>query len=469
MALFSIIRISDFFAKGMATVSFYLGDLMSFIHMFSIKIITFVFVIHIRTFNTMKKSFISSGFLAALAASVLFASCKTINTVNDSHFDKKGYALDSIRTSFQAQAPSALGFYVEVSGSMNGFFRSNQATRFKKDVWSIVSNFGGNDVAILSNEGTVAGTYRVEDFRTRMNRGGFVSNKETMVPQMVNSILKGLDYNNGQCAVLISDMKYSPERQQDVKVLLAQYQEDIRNEIGKYPGIAICMIMATSDYLSVNNKVVAEDSPYYYVIFGKDTNVAFMRNHIATILEDNGNYRESIEMGFEYKSPSYSFGIPDNAIQLFTEPTFIGYNTDFSDTCRVNLKLDLTDFRWKIVDESILRQSISAESCYGSKVSIGNVTVDVTNHFNNGFERKANATIELKIFDMLATDSDVIEWSLNHPDKVISNDFSQIISCPTESDLSGSFSVDRFIGGVFNAIQNDWDKTPNRILVSKKN
>ena len=65
--------------------------------MFSIKIITFVFVIHIRTFNTMKKSFISSGFLAALAASVLFASCKTINTVNDSHFDKKGYALDDKR------------------------------------------------------------------------------------------------------------------------------------------------------------------------------------------------------------------------------------------------------------------------------------------------------------------------------------------------------------------------------------
>ena len=133
------------------------------------------------------------------------------------------------------------------------------------------------------------------------------------------------------------------------------------------------------------------------------------------------------------------------------------------------MKRNVNSVNIPIVDESILRQSFSAESCYGSKVLIGNVTVDVTNHFNNGFERKANATIELKVFDMLATDSDVIEWSLNHPDKVVSNDFSQIISCPTESDLSGSYSVDRFIGGVFNAIQNDWDKTPNRILVSKKN
>ena len=122
--------------------------------------------------------------MAAIATAIIFASCtKVINTVNDPHFDKKGFALDSLRASFQAQAPSALGFYVEVSGSMNGFFRSNQDTRFKKDVWSIVSNFGENDVAVLSNEGTVAGKYAVQDFRSRMNRGAFVSNQETMVPK----------------------------------------------------------------------------------------------------------------------------------------------------------------------------------------------------------------------------------------------------------------------------------------------
>ena len=415
------------------------------------------------------KSVFSSVPMAAIATAIIFASCtKVINTVNDPHFDKKGFALDSLRASFQAQAPSALGFYVEVSGSMNGFFRSNQDTRFKKDVWSIVSNFGENDVAVLSNEGTVAGKYAVQDFRSRMNRGAFVSNQETMVPKMVNTILQNLDYDNGQCAVLISDMKYSPERQRDVKVLLSQYQDDIRNEIGKYPGLAVCMIMATSDYLSASNKVIAEDSPYYFVIFGKDNNVAFMRNCIATLLEDNGNFRESIEMGFDYESPAYSFGIPKNALQFFNEPTFIGYNTDFSDTCVVNLKLDLTNYRWKIADEDILRKNLAVKACYGSKVSVGDINLDVTNHFNQGFERKASAVVELKVYDMFATDSDVIEWTLNHPDQLISNDFSQIISCPNESDLTGSFSVDRFIGGVFNAIQNVWDKMPNRILVSKK-
>lgn len=416
------------------------------------------------------KSLFSSVSLAVLATSLFFVSCtKTINTVNDPHFDKKGICLDSLKAPFIAKAPKALGFYVEVSGSMNGFFRSNQATGFKKDVWSIVSNFGGNDVLVLSNEGTVAGTYNVQNFRTKMNQGGFVSNKETLVPKMLNTILQNLNFENGECAVLISDMKYSPERQRDVKVLLSQYQDDIRNELGQYPGLAVCLIMATSDYLTANNRVAAEESPYYYVIFGKDENVAFMRNSIATLLEDNGSYRESIEMGFDYKSPAYTFGIPDNALQLFNEPTFIGYNTNFSDTCTVKLRIDLTNYRWKIADESILRDYLSVKATYGSKVSIGNITLDVTNHLNRGFERKATAIVDLKVFDMFATESDVIEWTLNHPDQLISNDFSQIISCPTESDLTGSFSVDRFIGGVFNAVQNEWDKTPNRILVSKKN
>ena len=409
-------------------------------------------------------NFILTGFIVI----ALTASCgKTFNTVQDVHFDKAGISLDSTKAVFTAVPPTALGFYVEVSGSMNGFFRSNQATRFKKDVWSIASNFGGHDVFVLSNAGTVAGTYSVDQFRTRMNQGAFVSNQETMVPTMIDSILENLDYENGECAVLISDMKYSPERQKDVKVLLTQYQSDIRNKIGKYKGIAVCLIMATSEYLSASNSVLAVDSPYYYVIFGKDENVAFMRNCIATLLDDNGDYRESIEMGFDYLSPSYSFGIPDNAYQYLSEPTFIGYDTSFKDTCTVNVKIDLTNYRWIITEEHILRENLSVKSCYGSKVEVGNISLDVTNHLNREFERKATATVEFKISDMIATESDVIEWTLNHPDQIVSSEFTDIISCPTESDLSGSFSVDRFIGGVFNAMQNKWDTTPNRILISK--
>ena len=80
--------------------------------------------------------------------SLFLSSCSNpVNTVYDLHFTEDGYCLDSLKENFIAEAPKSLGFYVEVSGSMNGFFRSNRATRFKQDVWSIVSNFGGNEDA----------------------------------------------------------------------------------------------------------------------------------------------------------------------------------------------------------------------------------------------------------------------------------------------------------------------------------
>lgn len=401
-----------------------------------------------------------------IVACLTFFSCRTVNTVNDPYFDEDGYCLDTLKENFVAEAPEALGFYVEVSGSMNGFFRSNEATRFKKDVWSIVSNFGGNDVCVLSNAGTVAGVYPVNDFKSKMNSGRFISNQETLVPTMLESILSTLNYNEGHCAVLISDMKYSPEQQKDVKVLLTQYQTDIRNVIGEHPGLAVSLIMAKSDYLAGNGKTITEDSPYYFLILGKDKNVAFMRNCIATILDDNGDYGDCIEAGFDYKTPAYSFGIPDNALQFYNEPTFTNFDTQYSDTCKVTLNIDLSDYRWIIAKEKAFRESLAVKSCYGSSVSVGNISIDVNNHFNKELKRKATAKVELKVYNMF-TKSDVIEWTLNHPDRVITDNFANIMAATSENDYAGSFSVDRFVAGVFNAVQNHWDETPNRILISK--
>lgn len=397
---------------------------------------------------------------------LLLFSCNKVNTVSDQHFTDDGFCLDSLKESFYTEKPSGLGFYVEVSGSMNGFFRSNKVTRFKKDVWSIVSNFGGNDVSVLSNAGTVAGVYTIEQFRVRMNSGGFISNQETLVPTMLKSILDNLKFDEGQCAVLISDMKYSPENHMDVKVLLTQYQADIRNIIGQYPGIAVSLIMAKSDYLANNGNTITEDSPYYFLILGKDKNVAFMRNCIATLLEDYGNYGDCIETGFDYKAPSYSFGIPDNALQLLDQPTFTNYDTQYSDTCKVILNINLSDYRWLITNEEAFRECFVAKSCYGSEISIGNVSIDVNNHFNKELKRKATAKVEIKVCNMF-TESDVIEWTLNHPDYSITLDFTNIMAATAENDYTGSFSVDRFVAGVFNAVQNHWDTTPNRILISK--
>ena len=224
--------------------------------------------------------------------------------------------------------------------------------------------------------------------------------------------------------------------------------------------------MAKSDYLAANGNTITEDSPYYYLILGNDKNVAFMRNCIATLLEDYGNYGDSIESGFDYKAPTYSFGIPDNVLQFDDQPTFTNFDVQYSDTCKVTLNIDLSNYRWQIAHEEAFRESFVVKSCYGSSVSVGKVSIDVNNHDNRELRRKATAKVELKIYDMF-TESDVIEWTLNHPDHSVTLDFTNIMAATAENDYTGSFSVDRFVAGVFNAIQNHWDETPNRILISK--
>lgn len=408
--------------------------------------------------------------LAALIASFCFVFCSSpINSINDPHFDENGVYLDSLGATFQAVMPTSLDFYVEVSGSMNGFFRANKATAFKTDVWAIVSNFGSPGVSVLSNTGTQATKYTGDQFRSRMNSGSFVSTAETQVPTMLESILSKLDYENGAVAVLISDMKYSPVGNKALPVLLQQYATDIRNIVGKYPGNAYSLIGAYSESLDAKGNVACEKSPYYYLVVGKDVCVAEVRNCITTILSDRENYLDNIETGFDYKRPAYGFGVPDNVIQLDNEPTFYNYDVSYSDTCKVVLNLDLSDFRWLVAsDENVLRECLKVKAAYGSEMEIGKINISTNNHNQKKLERLAIASVELKLWNM-PMESDVIEWSLEHPEYSVTDTFMQIQNAGTEADLTGSFSLANFIQGVFQAVQNHWDQEPNRILISKSN
>ena len=67
----------------------------------------------------------------------------TINTNFDPHFNEDGkLQVDSSSVQqFVLNPPSKIKFYVEVSGSMNGFFRSGIATDFKTDVWQVMSYY----------------------------------------------------------------------------------------------------------------------------------------------------------------------------------------------------------------------------------------------------------------------------------------------------------------------------------------
>lgn len=398
-------------------------------------------------------------------------SCSDVNTNKDCHFTPDGYLItDTTDVVFKRSLPSAVKFFIEVSGSMNGFFRANKPTQFKSDVWNVLSSFSSlsPNVTLLTNDGSKGATLPLSDFRTSMNTGAFVSSASTKVPLMLQTIIDNLDTEAGEVAVLISDMKYSPVGAAAPSVLMSQYTTDINGIIGKF-GKAISIIGATSDYIDKGGNEISQRSPYYFVILGNQENVAEIRNFISLLLKKKSHLVDNIESGFNYGHPEYSFGISNKCYQLNNEPTFLGYEeADDIDTCTIKLKVPLENYRWIMADENIFRNALKVKAIYGSSINVGNIDIDVKDVTGSDkqLNREATATIDLKIFNM-ATDSEVIEWTIELPvtNYALFNEFFE--DANDENDPNKSYSVLDFLTGVFQGGVVTHDMKPNYILVSK--
>ena len=401
---------------------------------------------------------------------ITFVSCGggVINTNYNPHFTEQGYFVnDSIGVSSKTSL-SRIKFYVEVSGSMNGFFRANKPTHFKKDVWEICSYYEpiANDVTILTNSGSEGSSFAMNDFQTRMNTGAFISAASTKVPLMLQSILSTLDADRGEVAVLISDMKYSPVGSAAPNVLITQYSTDISRILGKF-GKSVSLVCATSDYLDRTGNVITERSPYYFFIMGNSNAVAEVRDGISTLLKANDRFVDNIDSGFDYGTPKHSFGIPNKCFQLDdNEPTFIQYEeSDGIDTCTVKLKVDLKPYRWLMTDKKYFKEAFKVKALYGSKVEMGNVNIEVQNITDKKLQRTAIATIELKL-PYIETESEVLEWTLQLPDTDYTL-FGEFCGSTDENDCTKSYSIEAFMKGIFyGGIVNKTLK-PNYILISK--
>lgn len=419
------------------------------------------------------KKLISFGKLVAasfVVASALTA-CGDVNTNFDSHFDADGYLLkDSTVSTFQIQQPSKIKFYVEVSGSMNGFFRANKATHFKSDLWNVVTYYSqiSDGVTVLTNDGSQGATFQMADFQTKMNTGSFVSTASTKVPVMLETIINSLDADNGEVAILVSDMKYSPVGSKAPDVLMTQYSTDVRQILGKF-GKAASLLCATSNYLDASGNDVTLRSPYYFLILGKPECVAAMRNGISTLLEKSERFVDNIETGFDFGQPKYSFGISNMCEQLYDEPTFTKYEeADEIDTCSVMLKVNIEDYRWIMANEECFRSAFKAKPTYGSVIKVGKITMDVQNVTGDTkqLNRKAVATVELKVFNM-ATDSEVIEWTLEIPDTNYTLFAEFFDNANQENDPTKSYSLIDFVKGMFCGGLVNKTLSPNYILISK--
>ena len=416
-----------------------------------------------------KKLLAFSGLLAIVVVALASSCGGEINTVGDPHFNTDGTLADSFDPiSLKPSAPERIKFYVEVSGSMNGFFRANKVTDFKKDVWQILSYYSAlaPEITILTNDGSVGNSYTQPQFQKLMNTGAFESSASTRVPLMLESIFNHLNTEKGEVAVLISDMKYSPVGLAAPEVLLSQYSTDISEKLGKRKK-AVSLIGATSDYLDKKGNVITDKSPYYFFVIGNDEHVAFMRNGISTMLENNKRYIDNIESGFDYGVPSCSFGIPDNCWQMNDSiPTFVGFDESANDTCTIKMEVHLEGYRWILASEQYFKNAFKVRAIYGSNVEVGKVEFDIKNITNKELVRTATAIAEVKVFGM-AMDSEVLEWSLELPDTDYTLFSTYFDGAVNANDPTKSYSVADFVKGIFYGGIVNKSLKPNYILISK--
>lgn len=337
----------------------------------------------------------------------LIGCCGKVNTTDSKFFTEDGMSTEKTKT-FVSQQPSNVKFYVEVSGSMNGFFRSNLSTKFKNDVWSVITDFVSSDgqVNVYSEQNKAAVAVPVNTFRDRMNKGTFVSTSSTNVPDMISRMLDDVNTKSSEVGVLISDMKYDPVGNSALQALITQYSTDVRNIMMRHRDVAVCLIAATSEYIDKNGNEAAPDSPYYYLIVGKRSNVVFMRNFIATLLNNNKSFVDEIEWGIDYLSPSITVSDYDYLTEIEANKSYSG----FDDECSITLDFDITNYPWTFENKDYLVKHISIKSEYGAEAVIDTkkITYDISFDDGKQLKRTAIARIPVKIQNMFDK-SDVFE------------------------------------------------------------
>ena len=99
-------------------------------------------------------------------------------------------------------------------------------------------------------------------------------------------------------------------------------------------------------------------------------------------------------------------------------------------------------------------------------MKVDNVEFEIQNITDKVLKRTAVAIVDLKLCHM-ATDSEVIEWTLQLPD-IDYLDFAPYLGGTEENDVTKTFSLENFIKGMFYGGVINKSLKPNYILISKK-
>lgn len=350
---------------------------------------------------------------------------------------------------------------------MNGFFRSNQATKFKHDVWSVITDFINSNgyVNVFTKQHAAALPIPVNVFREGMNKGAFVSSSSTDVPDMLSKMLDSINHKSSEVGVLISDMKYDPVGNSAIKALISQYSTDIRNIMMRHPDMGVCLIAATSDYIGKDGNVVAMDSPYYYLIAGSKANVVFMRNFIATLLRGKGSFVDEIEWGIDYLTAPIAVSDMDYLTEIDANRSY----SDFQDECTITLNVDITNFPWLFENKDSLAKHLTISSSNGTeaKIDVKSIKYELSNDNGKELKRTAIAQIPIKIENMYE-DYDVFEIALNCPEiQMPNNRFASFLHADDVNDLTKTFSIEGLLGGFYSSMERFKTPHPIHILIKK--
>lgn len=394
--------------------------------------------------------------------------CHDVNCLPDSHFTDDGCLKEQPDSSMLMTMPSEVKFFMEASGSMNGLYRPGCQTEFRDDVYQIVSYYlSDKDLVytLCSDNGKSGYQMSLREFASAIKTQGFPTMGTTSITDMIETVISNIDTLKNQVGVLISDMKFDPNGKDDIAYQLGMYTTKV-SHITSESKLAFSLVAATSKYFDNQGGVVADKSPYYFLIMGTPQNVAKVRDDISTMLMVNHNYVDNIETGMNYGGPKFELEKVKNCIKMSKQPTFTGVDAELP--CRIKLILDLDNYRWLMSNEEAIRTTFVCKMIHGSKVDIDSISVDsLYKDSDNRLNRSMKASIFMSIKNLQA-DCDVLEWSFD-PCKIDGavGDFNLFYGANSWKEFDKTYSIENFLQGLFRAAHlSTCSKKPNYVLIS---
>lgn len=410
-------------------------------------------------------------FLLGLLITISFAtSCSKDVNPGGNYPDFNENGIKDSMAYHQNEMPSHIQFYVETSGSMNGLYRPKKATKFKHDIWSVLSAFSNIDTVNAFTDNNNIRYFSTGQFRNLMNNGGLNSIGSTVVPDMLKRIVSDLadTTNTHDAGIFVSDMKYSPVG--GSATALDQYAIDIRNLFKKYPDFSLSVIGFESEYISPSGHIACGEFPYYMIIVGASNKVAWIRNTIMNI--DGINVKGCIDYNVDFACPEYSviptsiIGMQRNYFEVQQmQKTCYCLTTYYGPMAKCVVAINSRHFPNRITDDSFTVSAMWPTTKVSYKVKNNYVPSAVPEDCRIIDEIDPDIFIELNIavFDVYC---DVISLSIkdNKQDK----EWIEKYYGASQSDLTKTFSIDKFIEGAERAYSvYNLQNQPMKILISK--